>query len=131
MKSFLAILILIFSQVSCASQSQTEQNQQKINLETFLKNSQKIAVIKFYAPWCTTCKAYAPTFEKVKQNLSKDYDFFEINTDEKRYRDIIMKLKISRIPVTAIISQDRQNINKELGALTEAQLNNLIKAKSL
>ena len=43
-------------------------------------------VIKFWAPWCGPCNQYAPTFEKVKEELQEGIEFVEVNIDEDTNR---------------------------------------------
>lgn len=91
-------------------------------LKSFLKDSEKPAVLKFYADWCVTCKAYAPDFEKVKNELASDVDFYSINIDDASSKALVKEFKIAHIPVTAFVSKDRASITKQFAPISYANL---------
>ena len=37
----------------------------------------RMAVVEFYAPWCRTCKAAAPAFDRIANKFSSEVDFFK------------------------------------------------------
>jgi thioredoxin len=81
-------------------------------------------VLKFWAPWCSPCSAYAPTFEKVKQELSQRANFFEVNVDEDT-QELSAEYKVRGIPCTIILEEGIE-VARQTGALTEEQLKELI-----
>jgi thiol-disulfide isomerase/thioredoxin len=95
-------------------------------LKNFLKDSNKPAVIKFYADWCKTCKSYAPTFEKVAGDLSNTVDFFSVDVDDKASKALVKEFKIAQIPVTLIASGDRIKVLKQYGPLSYNKLTSKI-----
>jgi thiol-disulfide isomerase/thioredoxin len=89
-------LLLVFSLVSCndSKLSETPTNQAaqtSLSIESplgqFLASSDKPAVIKFYAEWCSTCKKYEPTFKKVVSEMNSAVDFYEIDVDDNQYKE--------------------------------------------
>ena len=113
-------LLLVLS--GCAQQLPSEMPA----LKSFLKESNKPAVIKFYADWCKTCKSYAPTFEKVAEDLSNTVDFFSVDVDDKASKALVKEFKIAQIPVTLIASQDRLKVLKQYGPLSYNKLTSKI-----
>lgn len=96
-------------------------------LKSFLSNSEKAVILKFHAPWCSTCKQYSPEFEKAKTEFSEKIDFFEVDVDQKENQKIIKELKISRIPDTIFISKDRMQVSRKAGPLSYEDLQNMAK----
>lgn len=46
--------------------------------------SGKVAIVKFYAPWCGACRAFAPEWDALKAKYGKKAVFIEVNVDEAR-----------------------------------------------
>jgi len=124
MKSFsLLIIALIFCLGSCTAQtSSSNQSAVGVELSKFLAKSQKPAVIKFYADWCSSCKEFQPNFLKVSKSMSAQVDFFEIDIDQKAYKALVKELKISRIPETVFINKTRTSLTRKLGLMQEIEL---------
>ena len=128
--------ILVFAFVSCTDKSGSDladQAQEVLGANTplgqFLSESSKGAVIKFHAEWCSTCKRYAPTFEKVSHDMAEAVDFYEVDVDDSQYKDLLKQLKISRIPETVFINKERTSISKKLGAIPRVKLEKLISSQ--
>jgi len=81
-------------------------------------------VLKFYSNGCNPCKQYAPTFEKVKQELSETINFFEVNVDEDT-QSLTTEYKVKGIPCTVIVVNGLE-VAKQSGSLTEEQLKQFI-----
>lgn len=82
-------------------------------------------VIKFWAGYCGPCSAYAPTFEKVKQELEGDIiEFLEINVEEDP-ENLSGQYKVRGIPHTVVV-QDGAEPKAASGRLSEEQLKDLI-----
>ena len=120
--SQLLILSLIFVLNSCTSNVSSQKTNSSEALKTLLKHSNKPAVLKFYAEWCSTCKEYAPAFEKVANKYAAQVDFISVDTDAKQNVALLKELKISRIPETVFVSVDRNTVSKRLGPISEQSL---------
>jgi thioredoxin 1 len=82
-------------------------------------------VIKFYADWCGPCKTYAPSFEKVKQELQSDeIEFVEINV-ENDPDNLSGEYKVRGIPHTVVVEEGVE-IKTASGRLLEEELKELI-----
>ena len=110
-------LCIIFLSIACTQEVATTPA-----VKEFLKNSQKPAVLEFYAEWCSSCKSYKPTFEKVRLELQDKADFFSIDVDKAENKKLINELKIAHLPVTALVSIDRERVVKQLGPMSYQSL---------
>lgn len=81
-------------------------------------------VIKFWASWCGPCKVYAPTFEKVKQELEGEIEFQEVNVEEDT-EGLAAEYKVRGIPLTVVL-QDGVKVKEQSGRLGEQQLRDFI-----
>lgn len=122
-KAFLLVLPLLIMFASCDKPgADTSAKNSGAALKTFLEKSNKPAVIKFYASWCGSCKQYNPAYEEVKKSMSSVADFYEVNVDASATKALVKELRVSRIPETVFVSQDRATINRKLGPLSVADL---------
>ncbi len=81
-------------------------------------------VIKFFATWCGPCKLYAPTFNRVKEELQSDeITFTEINV-ENDPENLAAEYKVRGIPLTVVV--DNGEVRTESGRLSEEMLKKLI-----
>jgi thiol-disulfide isomerase/thioredoxin len=135
MKNYLKVLISICvvcllsscNQPVQEKQSESTPSQAQSNpLNSFLANSNKAAVIKFHAEWCSSCKQYTPKFNAVSKKLGDKVDFYNIDVDDPEYKELVKFAKISRIPDTFFVSKDRQNVARKLGPITETKLTSIV-----
>lgn len=48
----------------------------------FVKSSNKLVLVDFWAPWCGPCKKLTPTLEFISVDFMDTVDFVKVNTDE-------------------------------------------------
>lgn len=80
-------------------------------------------VVDFWAAWCGPCKAMAPAFASVTQTLEPNVRMAKLNTDQAQ--DIAAQFGIRSIP-TLILFKAGREVDRQSGALTEAQLTHWI-----
>ncbi len=82
-------------------------------------------VIKFWAGWCGPCNQYAPTFEKVKQELqSEQIEFVEINV-ENDPEGLAGQYGVRGIPHT-VVTYEGANSKSKSGGMSEEDLRQFI-----
>jgi thiol-disulfide isomerase/thioredoxin len=79
-------------------------------------------VIRFTASWCSPCKVYAPTFERVASE-TPGVQFKTIDVDSGD--PLIIKLGIRNVPTTVILNGE-EVISKQSGNIGAEQLKQMI-----
>lgn len=74
--------------------------------------------IRFTAPWCGPCKAYAPMFERVSNEVT-DWEFETIDIDQDPQK--AQEFGVRGIPTTAFMIDDKM-VGKVTGVLQPSQL---------
>jgi thioredoxin 1 len=84
----------------------------------------KKTVIKFWAGYCGPCKVYAPTFDRVKQDLQDIIEFKEVNIEDDP-DNLAGEYKVKGIPLTVLV-QDGIVVKSQSGRIPEIQLREFI-----
>lgn len=84
----------------------------------------KKTVIKFFRNGCTPCRVYAPTFEKIKQELQESIEFVEVDTD-KDSEKLTTKYRVDAVPTTVFL-EGTTIVQTIKGAIPEDRLKDLI-----
>jgi thioredoxin 1 len=83
-------------------------------------------VLKMYGDWCSPCKVYAPTFDKVSNEMSDSgIEFVDVDIDKEENQDLLVKFKIKGVPTTVKI-YDSGEFETKGGMLNEFQLKEFI-----
>ncbi|MBC8955034.1 co-chaperone YbbN [Xenorhabdus sp. PB62.4] len=64
-------------------------------------NMKGICVVRFWAPWCGPCRAVAPTFSQLSNDMKENATFGEVNIDD--FQNIAVKYSIRSIPTTLVM----------------------------
>lgn len=81
-------------------------------------------VVDFNATWCPPCKRYSPIFHGIAEKYQGQAIFVSIDTDENPA--IANAYKIESIPTTLFIMPGGGLLGKEVGLLTEDQLDQFV-----
>lgn len=81
-------------------------------------------VIKFSADWCGPCRAYAPVFDKIKEEFKDSVEFIEVNID-KDSEKLTTKYRVDAVPTTVFL-EGTTIVQTIKGAIPEDRLKDLI-----
>jgi thioredoxin 1 len=89
------------------------------NFKTTVLDSDKVAIVDFWAEWCGPCKAIGPMIEEI----SKEFDGKAIvgKVDVDSNPETAMKYGIRNIP-TILFIKNGQVVDKQVGAVPKANL---------
>ena len=88
-----------------------------------ITNSERPVLVDFTASWCGPCKAIAPMLDAAMAEYAGRVDIVKVDVDQAR--GLSGKMGIRGVP-TLIVFQAGKEVNKHIGALNKAQLDNLL-----
>ncbi|MEO0408798.1 MAG: thioredoxin domain-containing protein [Cyanobacteria bacterium P01_A01_bin.135] len=63
-------------------------------------------LIEFYADWCTTCQAMAPTLQALRQRLEGQVNFVMLNIDDPQWQPQVQQFHVNGVPHLALLNSD-------------------------
>ncbi len=87
--------------------------------------SEKPAVVDFWATWCAPCRAMGPIFEQVAQAYTDSVRFFRVNTQLNP--DLAQRLHIRSIPTLVVFYRGRV-FDVTIGVTPEDRLHKMVRA---
>jgi thioredoxin 1 len=89
------------------------------NFEADVLNSDKPALVDFWAEWCGPCKMIAPMLDEAANEYADKMSVVKLNVDESP--NIAQKFGIRSIP-TLMLFKDGAVQAQKLGAMSKSQL---------
>jgi thiol-disulfide isomerase/thioredoxin len=89
----------------------------------------KPTLIDFYADWCESCKAMAPTMRAMEKQYGDRVNFITINGVDPKNYEIVRKFKVDGIPQTSFLAGGTNEVKTTLvGAVPKGIMKNEIMA---
>ena len=94
----------------------------EINDESFqeeVKNSSKLTVVDFWAPWCGPCRKLGPILDEIANEFAGKVKFVKLNTDEnlKTAKDYA----ISGLP-SLLVFKDGKAVERLVGLMPKSSI---------
>ncbi len=82
----------------------------------------KPTLIEFYADWCTTCQAIAPTLQALKSDYGDRIDFVMLDIDDPQWREPIAAFKATGVPQLNFLDADGAPVETLIGKVPKSVL---------
>ena len=92
--------------------------------DSFVKGSQKIVIVDFWAEWCGPCRQIGPIIEELSTEMS-NVEFTKVNIDENP--ETPSKYGVRGIP-TLILFENGKQKSVKVGALPKSALKEWIES---
>lgn len=87
------------------------------NFNELVLESDKLAVVDFWAVWCGPCRMVGPIIEELHNEHGEDVVIGKVNVDDNP--QVAMKYKVRNIP-TVLFIKDGVVVDKIVGAASKA-----------
>lgn len=77
-------------------------------------------LVEFYANWCTTCQAIAPTLEAVHTQFGDQLNFVMLNIDDPQWREQVQQFRVSGVPHLTLLGADQSLVDTFVGKVPKA-----------
>jgi thioredoxin 2 len=96
-----------------------------ISFDDLVEGSPLPVLVDFWAPWCGPCRVLGPTLEGFAKKKAGQVLVAKLNTDESPVTQ--NRFGVRGIP-TLIVFKDGQEINRQVGAVSEQVIESLLPA---
>jgi len=95
------------------------------NFQETVLDSDKIAVVDFWAPWCGPCKMIGPIIEELAEEYKDSAVIGKVNIDDNQ--EVSVKYRVRNIP-TVLFIKNGEVVDKAVGAVPRSALEAKLKA---
>lgn len=88
--------------------------------------NQKPTLIEFYADWCTTCQAMAPTLQALHHRYGDQVNFVMLNIDDPRWSQQIQQFQVSGVPQLTLLRSDQTVVENFIGKVPKSVLDDTL-----
>lgn len=89
--------------------------------------NKKPVIISFTAEWCPHCRKYKPAFFEVKDLLSNEATFINIDVDDSNGGIISGRFQVRGIPTTAFVRPDGSVFKVQVGEIEKEELIGIVR----
>jgi thiol-disulfide isomerase/thioredoxin len=82
-------------------------------------------LVEFYADWCTSCQAIAPTLDKLHDRYGSQLNFVMLNVDNPQWRPLLKQYRVQGVPQFLFLNRDRVVVKTLVGLVPEPVLERL------
>lgn len=76
-------------------------------------------LLKFHAPWCGPCKAFAPTIEKVSAEMNLEVE--DVNVDGGVTEERVTEFRVMGVPTVVLLDDDGDELSRITGQKSEKE----------
>ena len=95
--------------------------QDAVPYDVAMANS-KPTVIEFYADWCATCQALAPSMQSLHDELGRQINFVMLNIDDPQWSRQIQQFRATGVPQLTLLQADQTVANTFVGKVPKSIL---------
>lgn len=112
----LSVAIFLGLRTETTATNLTELAEGSTPLEVALSNEQP-TLMEFYANWCTSCMAMAPTIKELEEQYAGKVNFVMLNVDNSKWLPEILKYRVDAIPHFVFMSPIGEPVGSAIGEL--------------
>ena len=79
-------------------------------------------LIEFYADWCTTCQAMAPTLEAVHTQFGDRVNIVMLDIDNPQWASQVRQFRVNGVPHLALVQADQTLVDTWIGKVPKRVL---------
>lgn len=82
----------------------------------------KPTLIEFYADWCTTCQAMAPTLRSIHEHFGETVNIVMLNIDRPEWQSQVQRFGVSGVPHLVLLSAEQTVVDTFIGKVPKQVL---------